>query len=163
MLETPDYKWKTIAAIKFRANNKVSETQFARISNALSIAIKNFDAKNIGILPPTWRNPQYCALGVIYAIWLMGYSGEFISKSSYPEVAATYYPNPQNVIFKIISQTGTGYFEEVLENDCQIMWSFLKKLNNKNKDNFLSFDYQELKKMRIQFNVTKKCLAEKSD
>ena len=62
LLQAPVYKWKQVAAIKFRANDKISETQFARISIPITAALKQPSLKSIGILPPTWRNPSYCCL-----------------------------------------------------------------------------------------------------
>ena len=145
-MEALNYKWKRIAAVKFRANSKINEAQFARISSVVAVALKNFQTKSIGILPVTWKNPEYC-VGTIYAIWLMGYAGECIEKSPYP--------NPKNATLKVISQTGTKYFEEILRNVCQKMWDFWKKLGDKNKDDWLTYSFQELKNSNVEFNLTK--------
>lgn len=60
-----------VAAIKFRSNGKLNKNQFVRISSALTTALKQPHIKTIGILPPTWRNPSYCALGVIYLLLIL--------------------------------------------------------------------------------------------
>ncbi|PSM46911.1 hypothetical protein C7Y66_22560 [Chroococcidiopsis sp. CCALA 051] len=61
------------------------------------------------------------------------------------------YPNPSNARFKIISQTGTEYFEEILKDDCRLMWDFIKKLCEKQQ----SIKYKQLRKICVAFNITK--------
>jgi len=124
LLEAPVYKWKQVAAIKFRANGKISETQFVRISSPITTALKQPSIESIGILPPTWRNPRYCALGVIYSLWIIGYA----HVSSKGLVRKLFFPSPAHAQFKIISQTGTEYFEEVLKDDCHLLWKFVREL-----------------------------------
>lgn len=53
LLEAPSYKWEKVVAIKFRANGRISETQFVRISSPISMALKQPGIESIGILPPT--------------------------------------------------------------------------------------------------------------
>lgn len=150
LLDAPGYKWKQVAAIKFRANGKIRETQFARISSPITTALKQPQVKLIGILPPTWRNPSYCALGVIYSLWIIGYA----SASSTRLMRELFFPNPSSATFKIISQTGTEYFEDVLKEDCQVMWEFVNELCQKRKDDPLFCSYKNLKKHRVTFNVS---------
>ena len=40
LLESPSFKWKKTAAIKFRSNGKISETQFVRISSPICTVLK---------------------------------------------------------------------------------------------------------------------------
>ncbi|NER78477.1 MAG: hypothetical protein F6K42_02650 [Leptolyngbya sp. SIO1D8] len=155
LLEAPSYKWKQVAAIKFRANGKISETQFVRISSPIATALKQAQIDSIGILPPTWRNPKYCALGVIYSLWIIGYAAASSARSPYPDVMNELFPSPENVNFKIISQTGTEYFEEVLKNDCDLMWKFIKELCKQRKDDLWSYPYKYWKKNPVTFNVSK--------
>ncbi len=159
LLANPSYKWKRVAAIKFRSNGKLNETQFSRISSALTTALKQSNVKFIGILPPTWRNPNYCALGVIYSLWLIGYASANFTKSFYPyitsDIIRQVYPNPTNVKFKIVSYTGIEHFEEVLQNDCTIMWDFLKTICKKQQNNPFKFSYKQLRNIPIIFNITK--------
>lgn len=156
LLEAPFYKWKQVAAIKFRANGKICETQFARISSPITTALKQSQIKSIGILPPTWHNPKYCALGVIYSLWLIGYAAASGARSYYPDVMIELFPNPANVKFKIISQTGTEHFQEVLKNDCDLMWKFVKKLCKQRKDDPLIPPYKHLRKITVDFNISQR-------
>ncbi|HEY9878518.1 MAG TPA: hypothetical protein V6D29_08680 [Leptolyngbyaceae cyanobacterium] len=158
LLETPSYKWKRVAAIKFRSNGRISETQFVRISSPISTALKQPHTESVGILPPTWRNPQYCALGVIYSLWVIGYAAASGARSSYPDVMSQLYPNPSGVTFKVISQTGTEYFTEVLQNDCMLMWDFVRKLCKTQKDSFFGFSYKLLRKIPVTFDITERSL-----
>ena len=151
LLEAPSYKWKKVVAIKFRANGKISENQFVRISSPIATALKQPSIESIGILPPTWRNPRYCALGVIYSLWVIGYA--YVSSKGL--VRELLYSNPEPTQFKIISQTGTEYFEEVLKDDCQLMWKFVKELCEKPKNKSLFYSYKQYKKMNVTFNVSK--------
>lgn len=151
LLEAPFYKWKQVAAIKFRANGKISETQFVRISSPITTALKQPQIKSIGILPPTWRNPHYCALGVIYSLWIIGYA----HVSSKGLIRKLFFPSPAHAQFKIISQTGTEYFEEVLKDDCQLMWQFLKELCEQRKDDYLFYSYKRFQRINVTFNVSK--------
>lgn len=157
LLTHPSYKWKKVAAIKFRSNGKVHETQFARISSPLSTAIKQPNVKSIGILPPTWRNPSYCALGVIYSLWLIGYvhACSINYRHITSETIKQLYPNPSGVKFKIVTLNGIEHFEKVMQNDYEIMWDFLKQLGNKQQNNLFKFSYKRLRKTLVIFNVTK--------
>lgn len=159
LLEVPFYKWKQVAAIKFRANGKISETQFVRISCPIETAVKQPQIESIGILPPTWRNPEYCALGVIYSLWIIGYGAAFYLQSSYSNEMREFFPDPTNKKFKIISQTGTEYFEAVLENNGDLMWKFIKKLCKQRKnDPWLYYPYRKFKEIPVSFNVSKKLI-----
>ena len=151
LLEAPVYKWKQVAAIKFRANGKISETQFARISSPITTALKQPLIESIGILPPTWRNPRYCALGVIYSLWIIGYA--HVSSKGF--VRKLFFPSPAHVQFKIISQTGIEYFEEVLQDDCHLLWKFIKELCEQRKDDYLFDSYKQFKRRNVTFNVSK--------
>ncbi len=153
-LEAPAYKWRKIAAIKFRANGKISETQFVRISSPISAALKQPDIRSIGILPPTWRNPSYCALGIIYSLWLQGYAFASGARGPFPDVMKEIYPSPANVKFKIISRTGTEHFENVLRNDCDVMWKFFKKLL-KQELSQTGYSYKSYRKVSVRFEVAK--------
>jgi hypothetical protein len=153
-LEEPSYKWKRVAAIKFRSNGKISETQFVRISSPISTALKQPDIRSIGILPPTWHNPSYCALGIIYSLWLLGYVSASGARSPYPEVMKELFPSPAKVKFKIISQTGTEDFENVLKNDCDVMWKFFKQLQKKELS-WTGCSYKSYRKVLVRFEVTK--------
>jgi hypothetical protein len=154
-LEAPSYKWKKVAAIKFRANGKISETQFVRISSPIATALKQQNIRSIGILPPTWRNPSYCALGIIYAIWINGYAAAFGARSSYPEAMKEIYPSPAGVAFKIISQVGTAEFENVLKDDCELMWRFLKRLLKQQSESPWTHQYKSFRRISVKFDVTK--------
>ncbi len=153
-LEAPSYKWKKVAAIKFRANGKICETQFVRISSPISTALKQPDIESIGILPPTWRNPNYCALGIIYSLWLLGYASASGARSHFPDVMKELFPSPANVKFKIISQAGTEHFENVLKDDCDVMWKFFKKLL-KEELSWTGSSYKSYRKVPVRFEVTK--------
>jgi hypothetical protein len=153
-LEAPSYKWKKVAAIKFRANGKISETQFVRISSPIKTALKQPDVRNVGILPPTWHNPSYCALGIIYSLWLLGYAAASGARSSCPGVMKELFPSPANVRFKIISQTGTEHFENVLKDDCDLMWKFFKQLP-KGELSWTDYSYKSYGKIPVRFEVTK--------
>jgi hypothetical protein len=155
LLEAPSYKWKQVAAIKFRANGKISETQFVRISSPVATALKQPQIKSIGILPPTWHNPRYCALGIIYSLWVIGYGAASGARSYYPDLMSELFPSPSNVIFKIVSQTGTEYFEEVLKDNCNLMWEFVQQLCKQRKDDPLFSPYKHWKKIPVNFNVSK--------
>jgi hypothetical protein len=158
ILEAPSYKWKNVGAIKFRSNGKLSETQFARISGPISTALKRPHIQSIGILPPTWRNPSYCALGVIYSLWTIGCVATASRvRPRFPELMDELFPNPSNKTFKIISQTGTDSFEEILKNDFKIMWDFFDQLCEQQKDNPLvsQSELQQLKIIPIAFNITR--------
>ena len=152
LLEDPSYKWKTVAAIKFRANGKISETQFVRISSPIATSLKRSHTQSIGILPPTWHNPSYCALGVIYSLWIIGHAAASGARSPYPDVMRELFPSPSNVTFKIISQTGTEYFEEVLKDDCNLMRNFVKRLCKQQKDTPFVSTYKQLRKIPVTFN-----------
>ena len=112
LLQAPAYKWKRVAAVKFRPNGKVNETQFARISEPIGTALKQSRIRSVGILPPTWRNPSYCALGIIHSLWTIGYAAEVLPKTALRDTAGKLVYNAANTQFKIISDTGTEYFEE---------------------------------------------------
>ncbi|MBZ8182842.1 hypothetical protein [Oscillatoria salina] len=155
LLEVSSYKWKQVAAIKFRANGKIGETQFVRISSPIATALKKPQIESIGILPPTWRNPEYCALGVIYSLWIIGYAAASGARSSYPDLMNELFPNPANVKFQIISQTGTEYFEEILKNDCDLMWKFVRRLCKQRKDNLYAIPKSTEKKIPVIFNISK--------
>lgn len=155
LLEAPSYKWKQVAAIKFRANGKISETQFVRISSPIASALKQPQIESIGILPPTWHNPEYCALGVIYSLWIIGYAAASAARSSYSDILSELCPSPSDSKFKIVSQTGTEYFEAVLKDDCDLMWKFIKKLCKQQKDDPWSPSYKNLKQISVTFNVSK--------
>lgn len=155
LLTVPSYKWKQVAAIKFRANGKIDETQFARISSPITTALRKPQMKSIGILPPTWRNPEYCALGVIYSLWIVGYAVTSAANWSGPDLASELFPNPTNKKFKIISQTGTEYFEEVLKNDCDLMWKFVERLGQQRKDDLFGIPTITIKKNTVIFNISK--------
>jgi len=154
LLEVPSYKWKQVAAIKFRANGKIDETQFARISSPICTALKKPQIESIGILPPTWRNPEYCALGVIYSLWIVGYAAASAANWSYPGMSELF-PNPANRKFKIISQTGREYFEEVLKNDCDLMWKFVERLCKQRKNHLVRIPKNTVKKNTVIFNISK--------
>ncbi len=165
LLEAPAYKWKQIAAINFRPNSggRLSETQFSKISRVIGVALKSFNSQSIGILPPTWRNPRYCALGVIYAIWITAYSNQANSTAPYT-ILQEFYPSPASTNFKIISLTGTEYFEEVLQDDCKLMWDFIKAFCNQQYANnaawFSSSEYKQFKKYPVTFSISKKVINE---
>ena len=152
LLESFSYKWKQVAAIKFRANGKISETQFVRIISPIATALKQPQVEYIGILPPTWRNPQYCAIGVVYSLWCIGYAAASSEKFS---VMRELFPDPTNAKFKIISEMGTEYFEAVLKDNCDLMWDFINKLCERQKDDFMFYSYKQLKKIPVTFNVSK--------
>jgi hypothetical protein len=159
ILEAPSYKWKKVAAIKFRSNGKLSGTQFAKISSPISTALKQPYIQSIGILPPTtWRNPSYCALGVIYSLWTIGCVATASRvRPRFPDLIDEIFPSPSNKTFKIISRTGTDDFEEILKNDFKVMWDFFDQLCERQKDNPL-ISQSELKRLRIipvEFNFTK--------
>lgn len=156
LLKAPSYKWKQIAAIKFRANGKISDTQFIRISIPIVTALKQEPINSIGIMPPTWRNPEYCALGVIYALWMIGHAAASGGRSYYSGVMNKRFRSPRNVKFTIISQTGIEYFEEVLKNDCDLMWKFIQELCKQRKDYPLFSAYKYWRKYSVNFNVEKK-------
>lgn len=152
LLEAPSYRWRRIAAVKFRSNNKLSETQFSRISAPLVTVLENYDdVKSVGILPPSWRNPQYCALGVVYSLWLLGYA-EQTSKSV--EFSST----PSSIGYRVISNSGIYDFEKVLEDDCKLMWDFIRKLCKAHREDILMPSYRQLRKVPIHFIVTKRQL-----
>ncbi|WP_310488825.1 hypothetical protein [Chamaesiphon sp. VAR_69_metabat_338] len=165
LLEAPEYKWKRIAAINFRPNSgrSLSETQFSKISRVISVALKSFNAQSIGILPPTWRNPRYCALGVIYSLWITAYSNQANAVAPY-NILQELYPSPASTNFKIISLTGTEYFEEVLQDDCKLMWNFIKAFckqqNANNAAWFSSPQYKQFKKYPVTFNISKEVINE---
>ena len=152
LLESPSYKWKKTAAIKFRSNGEISETQFVRISSPISTALKQPSIRSIGILPPTWHNPQNCALGVIYSLWIIGYAAASNARSPYPEIMKDFCPNPANTTFKIVSQSGIEYFEEVLKDDCSLMWDFVRNMCSQN-DSLHS--YRKWREVPVTFKIEK--------
>ena len=157
LLQAPAYKWKRVAAVKFRPNGKVNETQFARISEPIGTALKQSRIRSVGILPPTWRNPSYCALGIIHSLWTIGYAAEVLPKTALRDTAGKLVYNAANTQFKIISDTGTEYFEEVLKDDCLLMWSFIKQYCKKWKDDFFLADsYKQLRRCEVTFDVSKR-------
>ena len=159
LLEAPLYKWKRVAAINFRSNSgrKLSETQFSKISRVIGVALRSFDAQSVGILPPTWRNPPYCALGVIYSLWITAYANQSNAAAPYGDILQEFYPNPASINFKIISQTGTEYFEEVLQDDCKLMWDFIKAFCKQQNDSnaWGAPHYQTLLRYPVTFNISK--------
>ena len=152
LLESPSYKWEKTAAIKFRSNGKISETQFTRISSPISTALKQPSIRSIGIVPPTWHNPQYCALGVIYSLWIIGYAAASNETSDYPEIMKDLFPSPENTTFKIISQSGIEHFEEVLKDDCSLMWDFVRNICSQDD---LLYTYEEWRELPVIFKVKK--------
>lgn len=159
LLEAPLYKCKRVAAINFRPNSggKLSETQFAKISRVINVALRSFNAQSVGILPPTWRNPRYCALGVIYSLWMTAYANQSNTMSPYGYILQEFYPNPANTNFKIISQTGTEHFEEVLQDDCRLMWDFIKAFCKQQNDRTLwnAPQYETLLRYPVTFDISK--------
>lgn len=157
LLQAPAYKWKQVAAIKFRPNGKVNETQFSRISNPIGTALEESYVGSVGILPPTWRNPSYCALGVIHSLLIIGCAAKILPKTGLGQAAGYVAYNAANTQFKIISDTGTEYFEEVLKDDCLLLWSFIRRYCKKRKDDFLLADsYKQLRRCGVTFDVSKR-------
>lgn len=153
VLNAPDYQWRKVAAVKFRANGKISETQFVRISSPITAALKASHIQTMGIVPPTWRNPGYCALGVIYALWVIGYAAVSAARSPYPDLMGEPFPDPSHVTFKVIAQTGIEHLEAVLKDDCHLMWGFIQQLCQQKKDELFAPDYKTLRKIPVKFNV----------
>lgn len=157
-LDVLSYKWKKVAAIKFRANGRISETQFVRISSPIHTALKQQGIRSVGILPPTWRNPSYCSLGIIYSLWINAYAYESGARSSYSEILRELYPSPAEVTFKIVSRTGIEHFEDVLKDDCDLMWKFVKKFLKQQKKNspwLYYYPYKKCRKIPVSFDVTR--------
>lgn len=155
LLEDLSYKWKSIAAIKFRSNRKLSRTQIFRIKSPITTALKA-DTQIVGILPPTWRNPDYSALGIVYSLWSIACAYQTASESNLPnDMVVKLFPDPSNVKFEIISVTGIEYFEQVLRNDCELMWNFIQKLYAQEKKIAI---YELIKENYIKFNVTNRSI-----
>lgn len=122
VLSAPDYRWPLTLAVDFRSNNKLTFTRFFGLHLALLHALRvGPKTGSIVIMPLSARNPDYVALGTIFALWCIHYHRRS-AVLGYREVRKTI------PTFKIVSNVGIQRYEAVLADDYARMWSFIESV-----------------------------------
>jgi len=155
LLSAPYYIWKYVACVNVR-RKRYPESQYSRISEALAYAVKQTDARTIAMLPVSWREPDYVAVGMIYALWCVGFAATGVFKQEYRRC------HLQERQFLIVSADGVEPFERVLENDCRLLWQYIRKVNwvynQTAKGIFPRQTITDLRRKNITFAITKRVL-----
>ena len=118
VLHAYNYRWNTVLSVDFRSHNKLTTMQFLRIYlSLLYVLSRKRQSGSIAIMPFSARNPEYVALGTIYALWLAAHNRS--------EYWGSQQSRRDKLQFKIISDDGIEPYEAVLANRCKRMWEFL--------------------------------------
>ncbi|MCB9767690.1 MAG: hypothetical protein H6752_05800 [Candidatus Omnitrophica bacterium] len=141
LLESPEYKWRNTAYVSFNSKRKHSQSQELRLGDVLGYAIYEKRAKRIGILPFSWRDPDYSALVTIYDLWFFGYTESLNSGILW---------KAEDFVFEIVAIDSIEPYKRILQNHLKEVWKALEDFSTKTPSESVGPSLEDLRNAKVQ-------------